>query len=234
MTWTLQGNPRPRPDPQRYTPVLWPDRSSIDLSFPVSGFAESHRVEQPASKVSFAEVVAARRSRYAFGAPSHMTLGKLFGLTCRVQVELDNRFGFPLSRRPAPSAGGIHPIHVVVHLPDKERLHRYEPFTHTLVELGSDVDVADLRASMDAIVLGQDAALLLFIAEPGKTLAKYSDGDSLVWRDAGVLQGFFSLAAEALDLNFTPLGVTGEPWSSCLVEQGGLHGVGVALVGTRV
>lgn len=232
MTWTLPGNPRPRPEPERYIPVTWPDRSSIGLCLPLN----SSEAQQPISAgahAGFAEVVANRRSRYTFCRPSHGALGELFHLTCRVQETLDNRFGFPLSRRPAPSAGGIHPVHIVVHFSGSSCLHRYEPFTHALIELGSDVNVAELRASMDAVVPGEDAALLLFIAEPGKTLAKYTDAESLIWRDAGVLQGYLSLAAEALGLNFTPLGVTGEPWSSRLVEQGGLCGVGAALVGAR-
>jgi len=75
------------------------------------------------------------------------------------------------------------------------------------------------------------ATLLLFVAEPGMTIAKYSNASSLIWRDAGILQGYFAAAAESLDLNFCFLGVTGEPWASQLVDQPGLCGVGAAYVG---
>ena len=39
------------------------------------------------------------------------------------------------------------------------------------------------------------------------------------------------VAAESLDLSFCPLGVTGEPWTSRLLDQPGLVGVGAAFVG---
>ena len=44
------------------------------------------------------------------------------------------------------------------------------------------------------------------IAEPQKTLSKYTDGASLVWRDAGVLLGNLALVASYLNINFCPIG----------------------------
>jgi hypothetical protein len=160
-------------------------------------------------------------------------LGILFSLTCKVRVTAISQMGFLLSTRPTPSAGAIHPIHVVVHLPGSQVLHRYDPFTHALVELACEIDTATLRRELNEIVDGEDGVLLMFVAEPGLTSAKYADAQSLVWRDAGILQGYFSMAAEALELNFAPLGVTGEPWASRLVNQEGLVGVGVAYVGAK-
>jgi hypothetical protein len=72
---------------------------------------------------------------------------------------------------------------------------------------------------------------MLFAAEPNLTFAKYNEACSLIWRDAGVLQGILSLAAEDLGLNFCLVGVTGEPWVSGLIEQNTLVGVGAAYVG---
>jgi hypothetical protein len=71
----------------------------------------------------------------------------------------------------------------------------------------------------------------MFAAEPGKTFSKYTEANSLIWRDAGVLLGYFSFVAHALQLSFCPLGITGECWASQLDKQGRLVGVGLAIVG---
>ena len=83
------------------------------------------------------------------------------------------------------------------------------------------------------VIDAPNATLLLFVAEPGMTGSKYEDAASLVWRDAGVLLGAIAMAAEALALNFSPMGVTGEPWTSHLILGAPLVGVGAAFVGAR-
>lgn len=173
-----------------------------------------------------------RRTRYSFGTVELPTLGALFALTSQALMQGSGNLGFPLSRRPAPSAGAIHPIHVVAHLAGSLRLHRYDAATHSLRELHCGVDVSQLRGEVNAVVDGGHGVLLMFVAEPGRTNAKYEQADSLIWRDAGVLQGYFSMAAEALGLNFALLGVAVEPWAGQLVRENGLVGVGVAFVGT--
>jgi hypothetical protein len=109
---------------------------------------------------------------------------------------------------------------------------RYDAFTHSLRELRTTVRPSTVRAALDEVMPGEKATVILFAAEPKLTFAKYEDACSLVWRDAGVLQGHLSLAAEALGLSLCLLGVTGEPWVSRLVEQDALVGVGAAYVGT--
>lgn len=111
-------------------------------------------------------------------------------------------------------------------------MERYNPFEHTLIEFESDISPGDVRRNMNAVVPAEVATLLLFAAEPGKTSAKYESANSLVWRDAGVLLGYLSIASESLGLNFAPLGVTGDPFTSELIKQPGLVGVGAAWVGS--
>lgn len=229
MIWKDLGNPYPRSEPRPYTPIVWSETGVVKFG---NDYVEKHYSLRGLATSSFSSLIEKRRTRYEFNALSMRDLGILFSLTCKVRVTAISQMGFLLSRRPTPSAGAIHPIHVVVHLPGSQVLHRYDPFTHALVELACEIDTATLRRELNEIVDGGDGVLLLFVAEPGLTNAKYADAQSLVWRDAGILQGYFSMAAEALGLNFAPLGVTGEPWASRLVSQTGLAGVGVAYVGT--
>jgi hypothetical protein len=113
-------------------------------------------------------------------------------------------------------------------------LYRYDPNEHGLRQLDTPLDVTALRAAMHEVIDAPNATLLLFVAEPGLTESKYEAATSLVWRDAGVLLGTIAMAAEALSLNFSPMGVTGEPWVGQLVPSAPLVGVGAAFVGARV
>ncbi|WP_147297890.1 SagB/ThcOx family dehydrogenase [Trinickia dinghuensis] len=243
MTWTSLGNPRLRAEPRQYTPVSWEEGPLLAFSTgsgspvprPDGQQDQEHRqaglVDE---KPPFDTLIGTRRTRYGFQSVSLGALDELFSLTCRVALCGPSTLGFALSQRPAPSAGAIHPVHVVVHLPGHAQLHRYDPYGHGLRALTCSVDPEQLRRAMNDVVGALGAVLLMFVAEPAKTMAKYEAGSSLVWRDAGVLQGYFSLAAEALSLNFVPLGVTGDPWAARLVDQPGLVGVGAAFVGARV
>lgn len=222
MTWIDLGNPTPRPSPLPYIPFEWPTGTTTQLSPPGV-------LELP----NLVEVFNSRRSKRSFGLVDEKQLSNLLWLCCRIQGNIRADLGFPLSLRPCPSAGSIHPIHVVISLPEKPGWMRYDPLEHALVTLpDSYATSATARLNADSIVPSEAGVVLMFAAEPGKTFSKYADANSLVWRDAGVLLGYFSLAAHALRLSFCPLGVTGEPWAGQLDKQGRLVGVGLAIVGS--
>ncbi|POY79700.1 hypothetical protein BKM09_013335 [Pseudomonas amygdali pv. morsprunorum] len=127
----------------------------------------------------------------------------------------------------------MHPIHVVVKRPGNARWWLYEPKTHQLLELKhAPAKLSSLYDLSLQVLQGDQAIRFLFLAEPGKTLGKYQDGASLIWRDAGALLGVMALTAAAQGLTFCPLGITGEPWASTLTDQGKLAGVGLALLGS--
>ena len=222
MDWHDLGNPYLRSAAEKYRPLEWPAGVSIRLATAELGDGGG-----------LADVVATRRSSREFGPLSLEAIGPLLSLTCGVHRIGHSQLGFPISQRTVPSAGAIHPIHIVVNLAGSPKWHRYAPFEHELIAIPTKVSAGTVRAAMNEVLPGDSAALLLFVAEPSMTAAKYADPASLVWRDAGVLQGYLTLAAESLRLNCSLLGVTGEPWCSSLVEQGGLHGVGAAYVGGR-
>jgi SagB-type dehydrogenase family enzyme len=222
MEWIELGNPYPLPTPKVYKPIDWPAETVTSL--PLSLVAPTK---------PFGTVAADRRTRRSFSALDLSSLSALLSLTCRVQQRGGAELGFELTRRPTPSAGAIHPIHLILSGPGLEDWHRYDPSHHLLRKVPTTVDASEVRRDMEKIITADDATLLLFAAEPGMTAAKYGDAFSLVWRDAGVLLGCLSLAAEALDLSFCALGVTGEPWVSRLLDQPGLVGVGAAFLGAR-
>jgi SagB-type dehydrogenase family enzyme len=217
------SEPAPLPEPRVYEPVAWPVRDRVVL--PPPGLLR----ELP----PLDSVLLTRRSARRFGVLSLESLGALFWHVLRTQSSSASQLGFELQRRPVPSAGAIHPIHVMVYSA-KWGWAKYCSREHALHMLQSDEHAsAQLLALADEVLPRGDASLLAFIAEPGMTAAKYEPSESLVWRDAGVVQGVFAVVAEALNLNFSLLGMNGGAWAQSLDGAGRLMGAGLAWVGSR-
>ncbi len=222
MNWIDLGNPIPRSIPIRYTPMEW-DTGEIH-PLPALSTRLLPRLNQ---------VLDNRFSVREFSALNDQQLGEFLWHACRTRDSHPSGLGFRLEHRASPSAGAIHPIHVILKIPNDSRWWLYCPQNHELVEIKKAEDklAALYKQSLD-VLNGSEATRILFLAEPGKTLGKYQEGCSLLWRDAGALLGVMALTASALSLNFCPLGITGEPWASSLSDQRELVGVGLALLGT--
>ena len=110
---------------------------------------------------------------------------------------------------------------------------RYDHDLHALGLLPGSQELDETRAAANELIDRGQGVLMLFVAEPGMTFTKYEEACSLVWRDAGVLLGYLSIVAEALELNFCPLGITGDIGVRKLSPEGRLFGAGMAVVGAR-
>ena len=206
-----------------YSPWQWP----VVRSVPLPAASDAARM--------WPEAMAGRRSRREFAVLGLDDLSTLLWHTLHCQRTADSPMGFALQQRPIPSGGAIHPVHLLVQMPGKTGAwSRYNSLTHALDVIGPNADVLEqLRIHADQVVSVQDGSLLLFVAEPAMTAAKYENADSVVWRDAGVMQGALAMVAEALGLNYCLLGITGDPWVGQLSEQCKLFGVGLAVLGAR-
>jgi SagB-type dehydrogenase family enzyme len=220
VEWPDLGQPTPRDTIRPHQPVQWPHGSALLLSS-----------SPPDCEASAVTLLRSRRTARHFSAVAPADLSAWFDLSCRVQQRQASGLGFDLTRRPAPSAGAIHPIHVVLAWPQASAWHRYDPLDHALRSFHGKADPREAHASLQQVLAAPHAALVLLAAEVGRTQAKYEHAASLVWRDAGALLATMALAAQAVSLAFCPLGVTGEPWASGLLEEDGLVGVGAAFVG---
>lgn len=218
----MAREPRPRDMPAVYEPLVWPESQRIQLASCL----------QPA-QVDLARVLECRESRRDFSQGlSDATLGEFLWLACRNRSSRPSPFGFEQESRVHPSAGGMHPIHTLIGWAGGNWM-RYDPLAHALAEVpGSQGTVTTSRAAASEVVPVGQGVLLALVAEPGRTAAKYENHETLVWRDAGVVLGYMSIAAEALRMSFCPLGMTGQ---SCVL-QGWANGdalwaVGLALLG---
>lgn len=205
-----------RESPSTYQPYSWSFEQTIGL--PIPGPLENDRK---------------RRSTRAFAPVSLLSLSKLLWYAARCEETISSQLGFELQLRPAPSAGAIHPIHILVELSPAHPWSRYDPVLHQLQVLSEPRALKELRSNAERYVDPGDGCLMAFVAEPGMTEAKYANCESLIWRDAGVLQGVVALTAARADLALCLLGLTGDHAIVSLSGGCQLQGVGVAILGAR-
>ncbi|WP_235942100.1 nitroreductase family protein [Pontibacter fetidus] len=162
-------------------------------------------------------------------------IGDLLWFTSKVMEVEMLESGFLWTHRPTPSAGGRHPIDILVSLPSEfgsRSFCVYNPLDHSLNEL--EVDASDLNALIehtDNILTIGNATILWFVAHSYRTSSKYENSESLVWRDAGALLYCHQLVSQALGIRCCPLGSLGEPYVSNLLGGDTLYGVGGCLLG---
>lgn len=221
MTWKLLAEPTPRDIPRRYQAFQWPDGKVTPLVTP----------REP--RQSFCDVVNGRRSQRTFGTMDSSDLSTLLWLSARVLDRQASAFGCDLTLRPSPSAGALHPIHLLMCTMQNQCWQRYDPFKHALVNVPEGVIA--VSAAMQAVrpALPVDGGTLIWLAaESGLTAAKYENSESLVWRDAGVLLSQLGLVSSLLGLHFCSLGLTGSDWARPLDQDHLIRGVGLAIAGS--
>ncbi len=221
--WPLGTDPIPRSVPDFYSPIEWEVKGRRLLA-----------VSHGEGLASMATTLDTRHSQRTFAPVPEALLGALLWYTARTKESAPSPLGFQVEHRPTPSAGAIHPIHLVIQLTDEGSWARYNPQEHSLDLLTKgDSLLQPLVDYSERVVPRGGGHLILSVAEPGKTAAKYENAESLIWRDAGILQGSLALVATALGLNYCLLGITGNPWVAHLSDQGKLQGVGMAILGAE-
>jgi len=188
--------------------------------------------------VGFFATVESRRSRRTFGPMSKSALSALLWYSSKTLSTWVEPNGFRWEHRPAPSAGGRHPVDLLVVSDNRAEnvAYIYDPFAHALnrIQIQGPGKVTGLVREVNNIVSCRGATIIWHLAQFARTLSKYVDGESLVWRDAGALLATMGLVAEALRLSFCAIGITGEPWvSEMLDSKGAVVGVGGCIVGSR-
>ena len=188
--------------------------------------------------MSLVDTLSYRRSRRRFGCLDPDDLSTLLWMAGRSRGRRVDPSGRPYQIRATPSAGGIHPIDVMVvdHAALPPKIHLYDPSAHALCELciadHQQLDV--LLDTVNDILPTENGTVIWFVAQFGRTMAKYIDGESLVWRDAGALLAVFCLVGESIGLSCCAIGITGEPAiSAALGGPDRLRGVGGLAVGAR-
>lgn len=118
-------DPRPKTESDIFVPFIYPIKCKVQL----------HRAFK-SKNVEFLDVLFKRESIRKFKKFSKIDLENLLYHCCKIKsITVDNQ-GFLLTKRTTPSAGGRHPVDLLVSLPKKDRsLSYYNPLDHSLGEL---------------------------------------------------------------------------------------------------
>lgn len=160
---------------------------------------------------SFADVLENRRSCLPIVEPPSDVICELLFRSMKIEsMSLDQRM-FITSRRTAPSAGGRHPVDVLVSFPTESmrdrKLAYYNPIEHSLANINVPNDVLmRFFHEVDRNVPIGRGCLLWFSIQARKTSSKYDNPESLYWRDTGALLYCMQLVATWLDLATMPVG----------------------------
>jgi SagB-type dehydrogenase family enzyme len=184
---------RCRPTPRRATASA--RRAGTGERLPIAELAIDWR-DQP-----LRDILASRRSERQFRRPSLDAIAAILVAGARVLAEGPADDGYLRTWRPHPSAGGRHPIDLLIVARDVDGLAQgawwFDPWSCELVR---EPNVAFERPTqVVASIVGSAVPAIVFaVAVPERTLERYPDGMSLVWRDAGVvLQTLHLLACDA-------------------------------------
>lgn len=225
----IQSHPVPRPRPRELPYQEW--RYEITRR-------DYLAIPSIEASANLFDTLDARRSRRTFGPLSRRDLSVLLWHTSKTRSKALSETR-RWESRPVPSAGGCHPIDIIVsNWPNgSDCLLQYDTIGHALLELRVD-SVAAVRALKDDVesTLGDaPGTIILHAAQFARTTSRYENGENLVWRDAGVLICAMALVAEALELSFCAVGATGEPHlSKALGSDGVVVGVGGCVIGERI
>jgi SagB-type dehydrogenase family enzyme len=185
------------------------------------------------STASIGRAIASRQTAIPTAPPSSQELATVLWACARVFRTEILPSGSLWQHRAAPSAGGRHPIDLVV-LTRKRACFLYDGICHSLHAIcETDKGATDrmVRQCSDAIGFIK-GVMVMFVAQSSRTTSKYRDGESLVWRDSGCLLAHAYLACSALGLKCVGLGPTGDPHIARMLRgQGQLSGVGGCVIG---
>ncbi len=176
-------------------------------------------------RVSLANIAVANSASRLLDARRSVRHGGSFALPALASVLLaSNRVitsetaddGYLRTWRPNPSAGGRHPIDILVDVRDVEGLkagvYWFDAVYWSLRE-AHDLDaelVRSRQAVADAVSTQRPPGAVLFlVADFGRTESRYDHPATLVWRDAGALMVSIQFAAAGAGLSSCPAGIGG-------------------------
>jgi len=161
---------------------------------------------------AFASVLARRRSVRACAPPTLGALATVLIRCLRVVEWRSEPNGYVTSHRPVPSAGARHPIDIHLLAAEVDGLASgawlFDPLTCELVRTTGEHEPA-LQVLGRIVGEHKPPAAVVAVAHLDRTLSRYPDGLSLVWRDAGALLATLHLCATDVGLASCIVGATG-------------------------
>jgi len=145
------------------------------------------------------------------------------------QLDENRRRGF------TASFGALHAVHLLIGRPDGT-WNVYLEERHSLgVVPVREENASALRENADSYHSGNNATLVVLVANIDLASAYYEQFDSLLLREAGVILGHAALVSSGLGLSFRILGGNGSPWALTMLQSIPFtaRAIGMAWIGAR-
>ena len=162
------------------------------------------------------DVLQRRHSTREFATVALAHLGVVMARAGLSRYEGTDRAGIEISSRPSPSAGGRHPINLVLLCHDVAGLDFggfvLDPGRAVLRRTRHSTEQCTQALEQIADALRSDQvppAVIVALAHPLRTLSRYPEGMSLIWRDAGAMLATVHLVATDLGLASCIVGTSG-------------------------
>lgn len=210
-----------------YVPFVYPSLETITLP----------RVTSSKRQNDFLDVLRERRSVKQLGGCAIEKLSEILFHAVKPYTICKDDYDMTVYRSASPSAGGRHPIDILVGLPEKDsrRLFIYEPLSHSLRRLDVPIDLQ--REFFDDInktlPLG-DSVLIWFSIQYMRTASKYNDYESLIWRDAGAQLCCLQQVTKYVGLDSCPIGYLAEETFGKMFNSASLISGGGMIIGMKL
>lgn len=184
----------------------------------------------------FLQVFKERRSIKRLGSCSLDALSQLLYYAFKPYMISIDDYGVTVYRSASPSAGGRHPIDILVGLlgGGSRKLYLYQPVSHSLRRLTISEEKQQLFFSdVENTLPFGESMLLWFSIQYMRTASKYTDYMSLIWRDVGAQLCCLQQAAKYVGLDSCPIGYLAEDTFDRLFESDALLSGGGLIVGER-
>lgn len=209
----------------------------VPFNYPCKNEFKLPKVGEAVQAKSFIEVFKGRRSVKRIGCCSLDDLSKILYYAYKPYEISKDDYGVTVSRSASPSAGGRHPIDILVglHEQDRRRLFLYEPIKHTLKRLAVSEEKQRLFfEDVESTLPFGDSVLLWFSMQYMRTASKYTDYMSLIWRDVGAQLCCFQQAAKYVGLESCPIGYLAEESFHELFDSDALVSGGGMIIGSMI
>jgi hypothetical protein len=188
-------------------------------------------------RIDFLEVFSQRRSVKRLGACPINVLSEILFFAVKPYCIGEDDYGAIVYRSAAPSAGGRHPIDVLVGIKEGHRRHLflYQSLNHSLRRLAIADDLQNrFYNDVEQTLPFGDSTLLWFSVQYMRTASKYTDYMSLVWRDVGAQLCCLQQAAKYVGIDSCPIGYLAEESFAKMFHTDKLISGGGMIVGEKM
>lgn len=193
-------------------------------------------VQATLKQADFLEVFTHRRSVKQLGACPISVLSQVLYLAAKPYCIAKDDYGVTISRSAAPSAGGRHPIDILVGLQEKDdrQLYLYQPIGHSLKRLcvAKELQRFFFKDVEQTLPFGE-STLLWFSIQYMRTASKYSAPMSLIWRDVGAQLCCLQQAAKYVGVDSCPIGYLAEDTFDKMFKSEKLLSGGGLIIGKK-